>query len=59
MIAVSDIKNLFTIPQGTIHIYNLAGSSAALLLSLSKEPFIAVEQTEESAAKLYEDIGSF
>lgn len=59
MIAVSDIKNLFTIPQGTTHIYNLAGSSAALLLSLSKEPFIAVEQTEESAAKLYEDIRFF
>lgn len=59
MIAVSDIKSLFTIPQGTTHIYNLAGSSAALLLSLSKEPFIAVEQTEESAAKLYEDIRFF
>jgi len=59
MIAVSDIKDFFAIPQGTTHIYNLAGSSAALLLSLSKEPFIAVEQTEESATKLYEDIRFF
>jgi len=59
MITVSDIKSFFTIPQGTTHIYNLAGSSAALFLSLSKEPFLAVEQTEESAAKLYEDLWFF
>jgi transcription-repair coupling factor (superfamily II helicase) len=59
MIAVSDIESFFTIPQGTTHIYNLAGSSAALFLSLREEPFIAVERTEESAMKLYEDIRFF
>lgn len=59
MIAVSDIKSFFAIPQETTHIYNLMGSSAALLLSLGKEPFLAVERTEESAMRLYEDIRFF
>ena len=59
MISVSNIRKFFSIPVGTSHIYNLAGSSAALLLSFSKEPFLAVEQTEESALRLYEDIGFF
>ncbi|HXX81439.1 MAG TPA: DEAD/DEAH box helicase, partial [Thermodesulfovibrionales bacterium] len=59
MIAVSDIKRFFAFPRGTTHISNLAGSSAALFLSLREEPFLAVERTEESAIKLYEDIRFF
>lgn len=59
MISVSNIKKFFSIPVGTSHIYNLAGSSAALFLSLREEPFLAVERNEESAMKLYEDIRFF
>jgi transcription-repair coupling factor (superfamily II helicase) len=59
MISVSDIKNFFGLPEGTSRVYNLPGSSAALFLSLQEEPFIAVEQTEERSAALYEDIGFF
>lgn len=44
------------IPADAYHIYNLAGSSAALFLCLRQEPFVVVEQTEEAAARLYEDI---
>lgn len=47
------------IPPDTPHIYNLSGSSIALFLSLQDEPFIAVEQTEEAAMRLYEDIRFF
>lgn len=56
MISVSDIKKFFSIPSGSSRIYNLAGSSIALFLSLLDEPFIAVEQTEEGAERLCEDI---
>ncbi len=59
MISISDIKNFFSVPQGTSHIYNLAGSSAALFLSLQEEPFIVAEQTEEAASALYDDIRFF
>lgn len=34
----------------------MQGSSAALFLSLRDKPFIAVEQTEDAAARLYKDI---
>lgn len=40
----------------TTHVYNLSGSSIALFLSLHEEPFIVVEQTEEAAMGLYEDM---
>jgi len=46
-------------PQGTAHIYNLAGSSVALFLSLQEEPFIVAEQTEEAASRLFDDIRFF
>ena len=59
MIAASDIKNFFSVPQGASHIYNLAGSSAALFLSLQEEPFIVAGQTEEAASALYDDIRFF
>src|SRR4030042_369727 len=37
-------------------IYNLTGSSAALLFALFDEPFLAVELTDELAEELYKDI---
>jgi hypothetical protein len=59
MIAISDVKNFFNVPEGTSHIFNLTGSSVALFLSLKDEPFISVEQTEAYAAGLYEDMRFF
>ncbi len=40
-------------------IYNLTGSSVALLLALYDEPFLAVELTEELAEELHKDINFF
>jgi transcription-repair coupling factor (superfamily II helicase) len=40
-------------------IYNLTGSSVALLLALYDKPFFAVELTEELASELYKDITFF
>lgn len=40
-------------------IYNLTGSSAALLLALCDEPFLAVELTEELAGELCKDANFF
>jgi transcription-repair coupling factor (superfamily II helicase) len=40
-------------------IYNLPGSSAALFLSLQREPFLMVEAEEETARKLKEDISFY
>jgi transcription-repair coupling factor (superfamily II helicase) len=40
-------------------IYNLSGSSAALLFSLFDKPFLAVESTEELARELSGDINFF
>ncbi len=52
--------NFFSeIAPGTAHIYNLAGSSAALFLALQREPFVAVAQTEEAAQRLHEDVQFF
>ncbi len=56
MISVSDVRKFFSIPPGSSRICNLAGSSIALFLSLLDEPFIAVEQTEEGAERLCDDI---
>ncbi|HXX57297.1 MAG TPA: CarD family transcriptional regulator, partial [Thermodesulfovibrionales bacterium] len=47
------------IPADAARIYNLSGSSVALFLSLQGEPFVAVEQTEEAALRLYGDIVFF
>jgi transcription-repair coupling factor (superfamily II helicase) len=62
MISLADSKKLFNFPdisRDVSHIYNLAGSSAALFLSLQREPFVAVEQTEDEAFRLFEDIRFF
>jgi transcription-repair coupling factor (superfamily II helicase) len=40
----------------TSRIYNLTGSSSALLLALYDKPFLAVESTEERAEEFYKDI---
>ncbi|MEW6214915.1 MAG: DEAD/DEAH box helicase, partial [Nitrospirota bacterium] len=40
-------------------IYNLTGSSTALLLALHDEPFLTVESTEELAEELHKDINFF
>jgi len=49
------------IREGLKHprIYNLTGSSAALLLALYDEPFLAIESTEELAEDLCRDINFF
>jgi len=59
MISISDLKNFFSVPRGTSHIYNLAGSAVALFLSLQEEPFIVAEQTEEVASRLFDDMRFF
>ena len=46
----------YVIPSAASRIYNMPGSSVALFLCLQDKPFIAVEQTEEAAARLYKDI---
>lgn len=43
----------------SVRIYNLTGSSAALLLALYDKPFIALESTEERAEELSKDINFF
>lgn len=40
-------------------LYNLTGSSSALLLALYDKPYLAVEGTEESAGELSKDINFF
>jgi transcription-repair coupling factor (superfamily II helicase) len=59
MITIQHMKAFFSVPPGTSHIYNFPGSSAALFLSLQEAPFIAVEQTEEAASGLCDDIRFF
>ncbi len=60
------VLNIITDGLSKIHgggteslIYNLMGSSAALLLAFYKEPFLAVELTEERAQELSKDINFF
>lgn len=60
----AEISNLlksatFSGSTDATHLYNLPGSSIALLLALREEPFIAVEDTDEAALRLYEDIQFF
>ena len=45
--------------EGWSRIYNLTGSSAALLFALYDGPFLAVEFTEEAAEELCRDINFF
>ncbi|MGD0884302.1 MAG: transcription-repair coupling factor [Thermodesulfovibrionales bacterium] len=59
-----DIRTLFSEfslapPPAASRLYNLSGSSSALFLCLRTEPFIAVEQTEDGALRLYEDMEFF
>jgi len=42
-----------------VRLYNLTGSSEALLLTLYDKPYLAVEVTEELAEELYKDINFF
>jgi transcription-repair coupling factor (superfamily II helicase) len=53
------IKNI--IEEGLKHtrLYNLTGSSSALLLAIYDKPYLAVEGTEESAGELSKDINFF
>ncbi|MGD1076322.1 MAG: CarD family transcriptional regulator, partial [Thermodesulfovibrionales bacterium] len=58
------IKTLFNefflaTPPAASRIYNLSGSSAALFLCLRREPFVAVEQAEDGAFQLSEDMEFF
>ncbi|MEW6067539.1 MAG: transcription-repair coupling factor [Nitrospirota bacterium] len=54
-----DFTPLINIIKKNMRIYNLRGSSAALLLCLYDEPFLAVESTEELAEELCRDINFF
>lgn len=47
------------IPDDARRIYNMPGSSVALFFCLQEKPFLAVEQTEEAAKRLYDDIRFF
>jgi transcription-repair coupling factor (superfamily II helicase) len=46
-------SRLFPCP---LRVYNLTGSSISLFLSLIEEPFVMVDETEESALKIWQDI---
>lgn len=50
--AIPDVK-------GNCLVYNLSGSSEALLLALERKPFAAIEQDEGKAATLAKDINFF
>lgn len=57
---LSLIKNKFSHLTGKpANIYNLTGSSTALLLGLEQTPFIAFERDEEKAATLSRDIAFY
>ncbi|HAM52811.1 MAG TPA: transcription-repair coupling factor [Nitrospiraceae bacterium] len=47
------------IPSDASRVCNLSGSSAALYLCLRREPFVAIERTEDGALRLYEDMAFF
>lgn len=47
------------VPSDACRIFNLTGSSSALLLALQKAPFIAVEQDESKAGLLSKDIAFY
>ncbi len=49
-------KSISTSVHGTCRIYNLTGSSAALLLALQEKAFVAIEQEEGGAGTLRKDI---
>jgi transcription-repair coupling factor (superfamily II helicase) len=55
------IPILNTIEEGLKHtrLYNLTGSSSALLLALYDKPYLVVEVTEELAEELWKDINFF
>ncbi len=55
----TSFQNLIKQSEKESRIFNLTGSSAALLLALYDEPFLAVELTEELAEELYRDINFF
>ena len=53
------LQNIFGQDLRGSRIYNLTGSSAALLFAIYDKPFLAVELTEELAVELYKDISFF
>src|SRR4030065_2908271 len=59
--SINFIPLLKIIEEGLKHprLYNLTGSSSALLLALYDKPFLAIELTEELAEELYKDINFF
>jgi len=59
--SINFIPLLKIIEEGLKHprLYNLTGSSSALLLALYDKPYLAVELTEELAEELYKDINFF
>ena len=59
--SINFIPLLKIIEEGLKHprLYNLIGSSSALLLALYDKPYLAVELTEELAEELYKDINFF
>lgn len=64
LIEMSALLNSFNnflkgIDLKTQRIYNLSGSSPALLLSLLEKPFVLITGTEEESIRLYNDITFF
>jgi len=49
-------SRLLTLLEGNDRVYNLTGSSAALLLALEQRPFAAIEKDSQSAETLRQDI---
>ena len=52
-------RSLSPLLRGNDRIYNLPGSSAALLLALEQRPFAAIEKDSQSAETLQQDITFF
>jgi transcription-repair coupling factor (superfamily II helicase) len=55
----TSLLNIIPPAQKPSRIFNLTGSSAALLLALCDRPFLAVESTDERAMELAEDTAFF
>ena len=52
-------QKLLPLLSGNDRIYNLTGSSAAILLALAKKPFVAIEKDQNAAEALRSDIDFF
>ncbi len=58
-ISLSYFQDILENLTGISRIYNLTGSSSALLLAMCDEPFIALDGDESTAAELCEDINFY